>query len=205
MFQARSELHPSELIEFAVRFAHIAELNEWDNRQHLERMRRYVYLLGTACGLPLSFVEQISAACVLHDVGKVATPKELLLRQGKFTQFEWQTMEHHTIDGAAILANAKHPVLQIAESIALTHHERWDGSGYPRGLKGEEIPMESRLCALADVYDALTTDRVYKKRMDEKGAYQLIVDASGTLFDPAVVTAFQNCYPEVLKISKSKS
>jgi putative two-component system response regulator len=205
MFKPTMHLAHKDFLDIAMRFAYIAELAEWDNRNHLVRMRRYMYLLGMKLDLPMELVGSISVASVLHDVGKVNTPAELLLRQGEFSSQEWKVIERHTIDGAEILADAHHPILQMAEKIAFTHHERWDGSGYPQRIKGKQIPIEGRMCAVADVFDALTTDRSYKKGIDLEAGFSLMEEASGQLFDPDIVQVFLSSIDEITKIHQSIS
>ena len=131
----------------------------------------------------------------LHDIGKVGIPDNVLLKPGSLNDSEWAVMKRHTVIGAETLDSAlrTHPgaeVLRIARDIAWCHHERWDGSGYPRGLKGEEIPWAARIVALADVYDALTTRRVYKAALPHEHARSLILQGTGSHFDPRVVDAF---------------
>jgi putative two-component system response regulator len=181
-----------ETIESISLLAYVAEAAEWDNRSHLRRVKAYAFTLFTTLGLQAAEAELLALACVLHDVGKAATPDELLKRQGQYTPAEWQVMERHTIDGEKMLRDASSPILRAGAVIALTHHERWDGSGYPNHTIGEAIPMSGRVCALVDVFDALTTARLYKDPVDREEAFDLIRRASGTLFDPAVVQAFVN-------------
>ena len=194
-----TESRPSELLDYIVRMGYIAELNEWDNRPHIERIRRYCYILASGLDIAQRDVEIMSIASQLHDVGKIAIPVELLTRKGDYTRQEWAVMEKHTSEGAQILKGSSSPVLQIAETIALSHHERWDGSGYPQGLKGDKIPMSGRICALADVFDALTSNRVYKNAIDDIDALSLIRKSSGTLFDPRLIKIFDAKMDEILK------
>jgi len=146
----------------------------------------------------------LALACVLHDVGKSFTSDELLKRQGKYTAAEWQAMEQHTVDGEKLLRDSVSPILRMGATVALTHHERWNGSGYPNGTIGTEIPLSGRVCALADVFDALTTRRLYKEPIDLEEALALIRSSSGTLFDPSVVQAFIKAQTEILNIYKSR-
>lgn len=203
MFRTQSDLSPVTYLDFVLRLAYTAEIKEWDNRPHIQRIRRFTYYFAIKLDLPSQLAENLAIAAMLHDVGKVTTPTELLLKKGKYTQFEWQTMEHHTIDGALILANSSNDILRIGQNIARSHHERWDGGGYPDGLTGEKIPLEARICAIADIYDALTSPRPYKTRMEQDDAYNLIVNSSGTLLDPRLVSIFQNNYKEILKLQKA--
>ena len=148
-------------------------------------------------------VQLISTACQLHDIGKVGLPESLLLQQGQYSDDELQKIKRHTTIGAEILSNSNSPLLQAAETIALNHHERWDGSGYPHGIRDEEIPLSARMCAIADVFDALTTPRPYKKEISPEDASRLIIGASGSLFDPQLVQVFEDELPSILKVKKS--
>jgi putative two-component system response regulator len=185
--------------------AYTAELREWDNRAHLKRMHDYTYALCLELDIPRSEAELIALACQLHDIGKSATPETLLTRKGQYQEQEWRIMERHTLDGEELLRGATSPLLQLAGKIAATHHERWDGTGYPKGLSGEEVPLAGRICALLDVFDALTTVRSYKQPMDDENAFDLVQRSSGTLFDPRVVQAFVNKFPELLRIKSSSA
>jgi putative two-component system response regulator len=192
-----------ELLDAVWRLAYIAEYREGGNLSHLERIKGYTALLGRGMGLTQSEVQIISTACQLHDIGKVGLPEGLLLQQGQYTEAELSKIRRHTTIGAEILSNSPSPLLQAAESVALDHHERWDGSGYPNGLTGDQIPLSARLCAIADVFDALTTPRPYKKEISVEDALRLIVGASGSLFDPQVAQAFKDEFPGILKVKKS--
>lgn len=186
--------------EYILRMAYLAEVKEWDCRPHIERIRKYAVIIGNAAKIDYQTNEIISLAIQLHDIGKGMMPDYLLRESGKFKDSDRPLIERHTIDGAKILERSSSPILQIGASIALTHHERWDGSGYPNHLKGEEIPVGGRVCAIVDVFDALTTERSYKQTIDKDEALQLIRDASGTLFDPALVRAFHEQFNEIKKI-----
>jgi putative two-component system response regulator len=193
-----------ETIESISLLAYVAEAAEWDNRSHLRRVKAYAFTLFTGLGLKTTEAELLALACVLHDVGKAATPDELLKRQGSYTTAEWQMMERHTIDGEKILRDASSPILRAGAIIAHTHHERWDGSGYPHHTIGEEIPLSGRVCAVVDVFDALTTSRLYKDPVDFDEAFDLVRRSSGTLFDPAVVQAFVNSHSEFLSLHNTR-
>jgi putative two-component system response regulator len=182
---------------------YLTELHEWDNRKHLERISRYVFLMADAMGLATTEAISLSLASVLHDVGKYFTPKELLLSGGNLNQKEWKLIEKHTTQGSELLQSENSFVLQTASTIALTHHERWDGSGYPRKLVGEAIPTGGCICAVADVFDALTTYRPYKKVVEDEIAFKMIKDARGTLFNPEVISAFDKVFLEIQKVKKT--
>ena len=193
-----------DIIEYVTLLAHVAEAAEWDNRTHLHHIKGYTYTLFCALGLATAEAELLALACVLHDVGKTTTPGDLLKRVGQYTPAEWQVMEQHTLAGEKMLRDASSPVLRAGAVVALSHHERWDGNGYPSKLAGESIPLSGRVCAVADVFDALTTRRLYKEPIDIIEATNLIRRSSNTLFDPRVVQAFLNSQDEILKIYKSR-
>jgi putative two-component system response regulator len=199
MFRSQSDNKQREILDFVLRMAYMAEIKEWDNRFHLERIRRYCFSIGSGLDLPQRENEIISIASQLHDIGKVTMPEELLNRKGNYEASEWEIIEKHTLEGTKILKGSSSPVLQTAEMIAYTHHERWDGSGYPEGIKGDKIPLSSRICSLADVFDALTTKRTYKAHISDMDALKLIQDSSGVMFDPRLVKAFTVRFNEILK------
>jgi putative two-component system response regulator len=192
-----------EMIDAVRRLAYIAEYRESGNLSHLERIKGYTMVLGRGLGLSQNEVQIISTACQLHDIGKIGLPESLLLQQGRYSEAEIIKVQRHTIIGADLLSNSPSPLLQTGESIALNHHERWDGSGYPNGLQGDQIPLSARLCAIADVFDALTTPRSYKKEITVEDALRLISGSSGLLFDPQIVQAFKDDFAGILKIRKS--
>jgi len=192
-----------ELVDAIWRMAYIAEYREGGNITHLERIKGYVQVLGRGLGLTQNEIQLIATACQLHDIGKVGLPESLLLKQGQYTESELNRIKSHTTLGANILKNSNSALLQAAETVAQNHHERWDGSGYPNGLSGEEIPLSARLCALTDVFDALTTPRPYKKEISVEDALRLVTGASGTLFDPQIVQVFQEEFQNILKVKKS--
>jgi putative two-component system response regulator len=194
-----------DILDVVYRLARMAEFREGDNTIHLERIRGYSMVLATGLGLTSQEAEAISYACMLHDVGKAGLPDEILLKRGDLTSLEWDRMTQHTQMGADILKGSTSPILQLGETIALTHHERWDGSGYPRGLRGEDIPLSGRICAMADVFDALTTPRSYKKEVTVALAAELIRESSGQLFDPQVVRVFVKEVDTISKIRTSLS
>jgi HD-GYP domain-containing protein (c-di-GMP phosphodiesterase class II) len=197
--------------------ARLAESRHEDTGEHLERIRRYVEILARELakrtpggGLDEEMILTIAIASSLHDIGKVGVPDSVLLKQGKLNAEERAVMRRHTIIGGDCLLAIKRRLgeddfLTTACQIALSHHERWNGSGYPFGLKGVQIPLPSRIVALADVYDALTSDRVYKCAMSHEQARRLIVQAAGKQFDPEVVDAFLNTEREFARISEQSS
>lgn len=168
-----------------------------DTAIHLKQMSDYSTILARAVGFSAERVEMIRFASPLHDIGKIAIRDHILRKPGRFTPEEFDDMKRHTLLGYEILKDAQSPTLQLAREIALTHHERWDGSGYPRKLKGEEIPVEARIVALADVFDALCTERAYKPPWPFERVVEHITGESGKHFDPGVVEAFKT---NVLKL-----
>jgi putative two-component system response regulator len=203
MSKSRTASQNNEISELLSSMAYIAELKEWDNRAHLSRIRSYCLLLGMEIGLSRSESEVIAAASMLHDVGKCQTPIELLKRLGDYEPTEWKVIEKHTIDGAQILGNSNILELQTGAIIAEGHHERWNGTGYPYQRSGENIPLAARICAVADVFDALTTPRPYKQAISPEDARQMIENSSGILFDPLIVGAFSTLYRPLLKIMQT--
>jgi putative two-component system response regulator len=163
--------------------------------RHLSRMGAYCEEIARRMHLPEDVCDVISLAAQMHDIGKVAIPDHILLKPGPLTEAERARMETHAETGRRILQGSESPILQLAECIAWTHHERVDGSGYPRGLAGDEIPLHGRIAAVADVYDALTRDRPYREAMSAAEASALMAEARGTHFDPEVLDAFMLAVP----------
>jgi putative two-component system response regulator len=195
--------------------AKLAESRDPDTGVHLERMREYCRALATelakreefACEMGGDYVHLIYLTSPLHDIGKVGIPDSVLLKPGKLTEAEFAVMKTHTEIGARTLgdlvdANPGAKYLRMARDIAWTHHERFDGTGYPRGLAGRDIPLCGRIVAVADVYDALTTRRVYKPAFTHEKAKAIIVEGSGTHFDPNVVEAFLAVEDEIVRIKR---
>lgn len=172
------------------RLAVSAELREDALGRHAYRVGKLTGLLANALGYGRKFCDEIELAARLHDIGKLGIPDGLLMKPGKLTDAEFTVMQRHTTIGAQILQQCSHPAFRLAEQIALHHHERWDGTGYPRGLKGDNIPEVARISALADVYDALTHARAYKHAWTHAEAVLEIERTSGTHFEPRMVTAF---------------
>jgi PAS domain S-box-containing protein len=178
-------------LETLRRLALAAEFRDEGTHEHTERVGRTAALLGRRLGLPDEAVALLRRAAPLHDIGKLGVPDAILLKPGKLSADELEAMREHTAIGARILADGKFPVLRLAAEIALTHHERCDGAGYPHGTAGESIPMSGRIVAVADVFDALTHDRPYKKAWSVGAAVAEIRGLAGTQFDRRVVEAFE--------------
>ena len=138
----------------------------------------------------------------MHDIGKIGIPDSILLKPGKLDAEEWKVMHQHPIMGAEIIGKHENELLETARIIALCHHEKWDGSGYPRGLKGEDIPLEGRIVAIADVFDALVSIRPYKAAFPLEEALRLMESQTGSHFDPVLMQAFRKALPEILRIKE---
>ena len=198
----RSNGHPLDPIALleseAVRtLVRLAEFRDAQTGQHLVRMSRYAELIGLSLGLDASFCAELRLASELHDVGKVAIPDRILLKPGTLTSAERRVMETHTDIGHSILSGSGSELLRLAASIALTHHERWDGNGYPRGLAGTQIPLEGRIAAVADVFDALTSDRVYRPAFPVGMALEMMEAERGRHFEERMLQALHDGFEQV--------
>jgi putative two-component system response regulator len=162
---------------------------------HVERVASYAAAIARAYGLDEVQAELLRLASPLHDIGKIAVPDSLLAKPGPLTPAERVEMERHTEAGHALLAGSGNELLELAATVARSHHERWDGTGYPCGLSGEDIPIEGRIVAVADVFDAMTSERPYGTKFSAAEGRAYIVSESGAAFDPKVVDAFLRCMP----------
>ncbi|MDP8237843.1 MAG: response regulator [Candidatus Hatepunaea meridiana] len=180
-----------------------AEYKDKDTAGHIKRMSHFSSMLARKIQLPPGEVELILNASPMHDIGKIGTPEEILLKPEKLSLEECRLMKQHTIYGSEILSKSNSDLLQIGKLIALTHHEKWDGSGYPNGLKGKDIPIFGRICAVADVFDALSSKRPYKEAFSNEEALRIIHDSSGTHLDPELVDTFTESIDEIVKIQNS--
>ena len=184
--------------ETVERLALAIETHDQDTGLHVARMAAIAAFLGAKLGFNEDQLLLLRAASPMHDVGKIATPDEILRKPGPLTAEERSVMERHTTFGYQILSDSKSELLQMAAAIALTHHERWDGEGYPRGLEGEQIPLEGRVAAVADVFDALLSDRVYRPAMSADQAVEILREGRGTQFDPQIVDLLLENLEEIL-------
>ncbi len=171
--------------------ARAAEYRDDDTGQHTKRVGDLSARIAEAMGEGNEFVEYIRLAAPLHDVGKIALPDSILLKPGPLDEEELQTMRRHTITGGQVFSGIESPMMKLAREIAICHHERWDGSGYPNGLAGDSIPLSARIVSIADVYDALVNERPYKRAWTHEDAVAEIESQSGRQFDPRVVEGFQ--------------
>ena len=180
-------------------FAEITEAKSGQTGQHIKRVSEYTKLLADEMGMSQEKSEELRIASMMHDVGKLLIPSEILDKPGKLTDEEFAIIKKHTEYGEQLLMNAHGAIMDTSRLVAKEHHEKWDGNGYAH-MKGEEISLEGRIVAVADVYDALTSRRSYKDAWDDKDAYDEIVRCSGSHFDPAVVKAFIACYPKIQSV-----
>ncbi|HUG70611.1 MAG TPA: HD domain-containing phosphohydrolase [Pirellulaceae bacterium] len=202
--------------------ARAAEFRDDDTGQHVIRVGRYARIIGEQLGLPASYLEILEPAAQLHDVGKIGIPDAILLKPGKLTPEEFDLMQKHCgygkriVDclpardaeiirghaelGAKIMDNTWSPILEMAKCIALTHHERWDGTGYPLGLSGVDIPQEGRITAVADVFDALSSKRTYKPAFPLKKCFEILEEGRGSHFDPLILDAFFARRDEIVQV-----
>lgn len=176
--------------------------NDSDTGTHIWRMAAYARALAEAVGWPSERAELLEQAAPMHDTGKIGIPDAVLKKPGKLDDDEWEIMRTHPRIGYEILSQSKAPLFQLAAQIALCHHERWDGSGYPAGLAGEDIPESARIVAVADVFDALTTKRPYKEPWPVERAMETLRDSGGSHLDARLVTAFQDILPTILVLKE---
>ena len=185
------------------RLAAAAEFKDHDTRLHLERVSRYSRLIAAAAGKDDEWCDRLALASPMHDIGKLGVPDAILKKPGKLDEQEWEEMYRHPGYGGDILANSENELLRMSERVARGHHEKWDGTGYPSKLKGEAIPLEARIVALADVFDALTSRRCYKPAFSINDALKIIYESAGKHFDPALVDAFKRVLSNILKVMET--
>ena len=177
-----------------------AEFRDEDTGDHILRMGRSSGLIAQKLGLPPEQVKNIEYASPMHDVGKIGIPDSILMKPGKLTDDEFEIMKTHTTIGAKLLGRSKAEILRVGEQIALYHHERWDGKGYPHGLSGEDIPIVGRIVCITDVFDALISKRPYKDPYPVEVALDIIKQESGRHFDPTMVAILLDNIDEILRI-----
>lgn len=220
MKEKRFELKMTQTVAIEA-LASLAEYRDAETAEHLLRIRAFIKILteslkesryGRYIMCQDEYIEDLMNASVLHDIGKIAVPDAILMKPGRLTEEEFETIKRHTVLGSEILLAAdnqfrkrvgKQSYLTLAQSIAKSHHEKWDGSGYPHGLAGDDIPLSARIVALCDVYDAVTSDRVYKKAWPHDQAVDYIEQESGRHFDPILVETFLKVAPEFEKVKQA--
>jgi putative two-component system response regulator len=202
MAEAQRRTHQAHL-DTIQKLALAAEYKDEDTASHIHRMSRYCELLARAAKLPPGQVETVLHASPMHDVGKMGIPDGILLKPGKLDPEEWGVMKQHTTMGGRILRGSDSELLQAGEVIAMTHHEKWNGSGYPAGLAGKDIPVTGRICAVADVFDALTTKRPYKRALPNEEACGILHEGRGEHFDPRIHDLFFENLDEALAIQRA--
>lgn len=186
--------------ETIVRLMRAAEFRDNETGAHIVRMGKISAAIGARVGLTDTECEMLQMAAPMHDIGKVSTPDSILLKPGPLDPDEWEIMKRHTVAGYEILKESDSELLQLASVIALSHHEKFDGSGYPYGTKGDAIPLAGRICAVSDVFDALTSVRPYKKAWTIERAAAHIEAGAGTHLDPQLVAAFHEVLPQIEQI-----
>ena len=190
-------------VDLVHRLGRAAEYKDTDTGEHIARMSQYSKLLALEFGMGEQQAELLRQAAPMHDVGKIGIPDAILLKPGRLTPDEFDHMKQHAAIGAQILANSSSPLLQLAHKLALEHHEKWDGSGYPNGLKGEHISVEGRIVAIADVFDALTSKRPYKEAWGVEEALENMQAQAGKHFDPHLINLFVNKLDAIIAIKSA--
>jgi putative two-component system response regulator len=185
------------------RLTQASEYKDEDTGTHIQRVSKLSQAIARKMGLPGTVEESILYAAPMHDVGKIGIPDEILLKPGTLDEDEWEIMKTHSQIGARILGGSGNNILKMGEEIALTHHERWDGGGYPHGLKKDRIPVTGRIVAVADVFDALTSARPYRGPLTDEKAMALVTEGAGSQFDPNVVNAFLSLGDEIFIIRRA--
>ena len=186
------------------RLAVASEYRDEDTALHINRMSNYCAIVARGLSLSADEVDLILHASPMHDVGKIGIPDAILLKPGKLDNSEWEIMKQHSIIGARILRGSSSELVlfEAGEIIALAHHEKWNGTGYPKGLSGEDIPLYGRICAIADIFDALTSNRPYKKAFSSDKALEILQEGRGTHVDPNVVDVFFDQLDDVVEVQK---
>ena len=187
-------------IDTVLRLGLAAEYRDDETGQHVLRMAHYAVAVAGQLGWPTEDLGRLFHAALMHDIGKLALPDSILFKPGPLSPAEWIIAKRHPLVGARILSGSDSDIIKLAEIVALTHHEKWDGSGYPHGLKGADIPLVGRIVAICDVFDALTVHRPYKDAFPPDRSFAILRQSSGSHFDPTVVQAFFAAQPAILRI-----
>jgi len=188
-----------------LRLSQAAEYKDTDTGEHIQRISYYIQAIGKAMTLSDEEIEAYQYASPMHDVGKIGIPDHILMKPGPLDKSEWEIMKQHTVIGGKILGGSDSSILKTAETIALTHHEKWNGRGYPHGLKGLDIPMAGRITAIADVFDALTSKRPYKEAFSVEKAFEIMAEDRGKSFDPELLDAFFSIKTEIADIRNNNN
>ena len=199
---ARTEELNNTRMQIIQRLGRAAEYKDNETGMHVIRMSHYSRVLGLAAGMNTEQADMLLNAAPMHDVGKIGIEDRIILKPGKLDAEEWAIMQTHCKIGAEIIGDDSSELLKMAKIVAMTHHERWDGTGYPKGLKAEEIPRIGRIIAIADVFDALTSKRSYKQAWSVEDAIEQIKKDAGKHFDPYLVSLFIEALPEILSIKE---
>ncbi|QEP42632.1 response regulator [Ectothiorhodospiraceae bacterium BW-2] len=201
--QVRERTAELEQTRFEIirRLGQAAEYRDNETGMHVLRMSHSSAIMARLAGFNEARAELLRQAAPMHDVGKIGIPDQILLKPGKLDSQEWEIMRSHSLMGAQIIGDNDSPLLQLARTIALHHHERWDGNGYPFGLRGESILLEVRIVTVADVFDALISRRPYKEPWSKERAVEFILDQSGSQFDPDVVALFEQALPDIERVN----
>ena len=190
--------------EVIMRLTAVAEFRDVETGSHISRIGLYANKIAEALNMQIDFIDSIIYASSLHDIGKIGIADNILLKPGSLTPEEFEIMKSHTTIGANMLADSSHLTIKMGASIALNHHERWDGTGYPRGLKGKDIPIEGRITIICDQYDALMSKRAYKKALDHEEVFSIITEGDGRTmpghFDPEMLDIFKELAPTFKEI-----
>lgn len=200
MVALRTEQLKDASLEVIWRLTAASEYRDNETGAHIKRMSHYSAVIAQKMGLAQKTIETLLYAAPMHDIGKIGIPDAILLKPGKLDAKEWDIMKKHTTIGGNILKGSKIGFVRMGAKIAMTHHEKWDGSGYPQGLKGRKIPLVGRIVALADVFDALTSKRSYKEALSVEESHRIISEGQGSHFDPKVVDAFFSSQATILQI-----
>lgn len=189
-------------LQIIQRLGRASEYKDNETGMHVMRMSHYSKIIALACGFSEQAADNLLHAAPMHDIGKIGIPDSIMLKPGKLTEEEFAVMKTHPEIGAEILGDADSDLLHLAKVVSMTHHEKWDGTGYPKGLKGEDIPLEGRIVALADVFDALTSKRPYKEAWTVEKSMAFIEEQSGRHFDPKLATLFKQELSKILEIKE---